>query len=60
MATHEAIIDWNKQRIPILLGLSGIVLVALNSLIFGFLMIVSALLYGAYNSDSSIEHKDVF
>ncbi len=60
MPAHEAIIDWNKQRIPIGLGFAGLILVALNNLIYGFVMIVIALLFGAYNSDSTMELKDTW
>lgn len=53
----ERLIDWKKQRIPGLIGLAGALLVAFNNTVLGFLLIVAALLYGAYNSDAAMRDK---
>ncbi|MFH1751174.1 MAG: hypothetical protein ABH863_05840 [Candidatus Micrarchaeota archaeon] len=60
MPPYAGFVDWKKQRIPIALGFIGIILVAANNLVPGFLALVIALLYGGYNSDAAMEHKDVF
>lgn len=43
-----------------MVGLIGLILVALDNMILGFLMLVVALLFGAYNSDASMEGKDTW
>lgn len=60
MPGSEGLIDWRKQRIPIGLGLAGFILVAFNFIMPGLLLLVVAVLFGAYNSDASMENKDTW
>jgi hypothetical protein len=53
----EQLIDWRRQQVPGLIGLSGALLVGFNQTILGFLLIVVALLYSAYGSDAAMKNK---
>ncbi len=55
---YEGLIEWKAHRVPALLGILGALFVALNSIAFGFLLIVIALVYGGYLSDASMGKKE--
>ncbi|MFH0971455.1 MAG: hypothetical protein V1835_02705 [Candidatus Micrarchaeota archaeon] len=57
MAEYAGLVDWRRQQVPALIGLSGALLVGFNNTAAGFVLITAALLYAGYNSDAAMRDK---
>jgi hypothetical protein len=60
LADEVKVFDWKKQQVPILMSLSGALLVAFDYTTIGFLLVVLALVYAGVRGDASMKDKNAW